>query len=103
MTTGSYDLYRFEGTAGDTVLFDFSYGDPEGGRYYGFYHLEFYQEGVEEPVARLPSNGSYNTAGTGPEVPFTPTEDGPYLLRVVGDGTPGSSIVRYSFAFVSPQ
>ena len=98
VTTASYDLYRFTGTAGEAVVLDFSADRDE--RYRGFYTVALYQDGEEEPVAAFPSAPyvSYSSLGTDPEVPFTPPQTGDYLIRVTGAGKVGSSLVRYSFA-----
>ena len=91
VTTDSFDSYRFTGTFNETVLLTFSY-DGEDRRYGGAYRVEFYRVGQEEPLETSPQ---YGTIGSPPEIDFTPQEDGDYLIRVVGTGTQGASLVRY--------
>ena len=93
VTSGSYDEYRFTGTFNETILLSFSY-DGEDSRYTGNYRVEFYRVGQEEPIETSPL---YSSFGTPPEIDFTPQEDGDYLIRVVGAGSQGRSLVRYSF------
>ena len=93
MTAGSYDEYRFTGTFNEPVLLTFDYND-EDNRYTGLYRVEFYRVGQEEP---LETSQSYSSIGVPPEIDFTPPEDGDYFIRVVGTGTQGRSLVRYSF------
>ena len=94
VTFGSFDSYRFTGTANEPVLLTFSY-DLEDSRYRGNYQVEFYRVGQEEP---LETSFTYSNFAPPPEVDFTPQEDGDYLIRVLGTGTVGTSLVRYSFA-----
>ena len=93
VTSGSYDEHRFTGTFNETILLTFSY-DGEDSRYTGSYRVEFYRVGQEEPIETSPL---YSSFGTPPEIDFTPQEDGDYLIRVVGAGSQGRSLVRYSF------
>ncbi len=93
VTSGSYDEYRFTGTFNETILLSFSY-DGEDSRYTGNCRVEFYRVGQEEPIETSPL---YSSFGTPPEIDFTPQEDGDYLIRVVGAGSQGRSLVRYSF------
>ncbi len=93
VTTGSYDVYRFTGSFNEPILLSFSY-DNEDNRYNGTYRVEFYRVGQEEPIETSPL---YGTFGALPEIDFTPQGDGDYLIRVVGAGTQGTSLVRYSF------
>ena len=95
VTSGSFDSYRFAGTANEPVLFTFSY-DVEDSRYRSNYLVVFYRVGQEEP---LETSFQYSNFAQPPEIDFTPQEDGDYLVRVVGTGREGTSLVRYSFAF----
>ncbi len=89
----SFNTYRFMGTFNETVLLSFDY-DTSDSRYNGSYQVEFYQVGEEEP---LDTTHNYSTFAAPPELTFTPQEDGQYLIRTVGTGAPGISLVRYSF------
>ncbi len=93
VTANSYDAYRFTGSFNEPVLLSFSY-DDEDSRYNGLYRVEFYRVGQDEP---LETSQTYGTIGIPPEIDFTPPEDGDYLVRVVGAGSQGRSLVRYSF------
>ena len=94
VTADSFDSYRFTRTFNEPVLLSFSY-DGEDRRYGGLYRVEFYQVGQEEPIETSPQ---YGTIGSPPEIDFTPQGDGDYFIRVVGAGSQGTSLVRYSFA-----
>ena len=50
--------------------------------------------GQEEP---LETSFTYSNFAQPPEIDFTPQEDGDYLVRMVGTGREGTSLVRYSF------
>ena len=104
VTSGSYDLYRFAGTAGETVVLDFS-TDNEDRRYNGFYTVSLYRVGEEVPVESFPQppRVSYSSLSPDPEIPFAPSQTGDYLVRVTGVGEVGSSLVRYSFVLRRPQ
>ena len=93
VTTDSYDEYRFTGSFNEPILLSFSY-DNEDNRYNGTYRVELDPVGQEEPIETSPLYGSY---GAPPEIDFAPQGDGDYLIRVVGAGTQGTSLVRYSF------
>ena len=93
VTAGSFDSYRFTGSFNEPVLLTFDY-DDEDLRYTGLYRVKFYRVGQEEP---LETSQSYSSIGTPPEIDFTPQEDGDYLIRVVGAGSQGTSLARYSF------
>ena len=56
--------------------------------------MEFYRVGQEETIE---TSFSYSNFAQPPEIDFTPQEDGDYLIRVVGTGREGASLVRYSF------
>ena len=96
VTAGSHDAYRFPGNQNEPVVLTFSY-DREDGRYRGLFFVEVYRAGAEAPLYTSPSYRNYNTAPA--EVTFTPPENGDYLLRVVGAGEAGASLVRYRFLF----
>ena len=104
VTSGSYDLYRFAGTAGETVVLDFS-TDNEDRRYNGFYTVSLYRVGEEVPVESFPQppRVSYGSLSPDPEISFAPSQTGDYLVRVTGVGEAGSSLVRYSFVLRRPQ
>ena len=93
LTAGSFDSYRFTGTFNEPILLTFGY-DQEDPRYNGNYQVEFYRVGQEEPLETSPL---YSTYGAPPEIDFTPQGDEDYLVRVVGAGSQGRSLVRYSF------
>lgn len=94
VTLNAYDEYRFTGSFNEPVLLTFSY-DEQDPRYQGNYQVEFYRVGQEEEP--LETSFQYGSLGTPPEIDFTPPEDGDYLVRVVGAGREGTSLVRYSF------
>ena len=96
VTAGSYDAYRFPGSQNEPVVLTFSY-DREDGRYRGLFFVEVYRAGAEALLYTSPTYRNYDTAPA--EVAFTPPEDGDYLVRVVGAGETGTSLVRYRFLF----
>ena len=91
VTKDSFDTYRFEGTAGQSVVVAFGeLEDPMP--FSGSFQIEVYAAGGSEPLATSPryqANYKVNDFG------FTPETDGDYELRLVGL----TGVILYDFTF----
>ncbi len=91
VTKDSVDTYRFKGTAGQSVVLDFTaVTDPTPVT--GLFQIEVYAAGGSEPLVTSPT---YNANRGVDAYGFTPETDGDYEVRLVGL----RGVIQYKFTF----